>query len=157
MREYLFSVMGAAFVSSLILLILPDSAKGKKQVGTIISLAIICTVASPLSGLSFDGLGEIFSSVNDGAGATDAEDIYYGQLTELGCRELERLLGERISDAFSLSPGEFSVTVEAQEKEGQFVPTRVAVGLYGMAVFADPYAIEDFVSSLAGCDCDTYY
>ena len=157
MREYLFSVIGASFAASLIMLILPDRAKGKKQLGVIISLSLICTVTSPLAGLSLDGLGDIISSLTDGADVSDAEGIYYAQLTKLGCEELEGLLTERISNAFSLSPDHIDVTVEAEEREGQFVPVRVAVGLYGMAIFTDPYALEDFVSSLVGCDCDTYY
>lgn len=157
MREYLFSVIGASFAASLILLVLPDKAKGKKGVCAIISLSVICAVASPISGLSLDGLGDIISSVTDGADASDAEDIYYTQLIKLGCKELEGLLTERITNAFSLSPEDVDVTVEAEEREGQFVPVRVAVGLRGMAIFADPYDLEDFVSSLVGCDCDTYY
>lgn len=158
MKEYLFSVLGASLVAVAVIHILPDGAKSAKQLRLLVSLALVCAVAAPISGLTVDGISEFFSSVTEsGRVNVDAEEKYYSSLTEMSAAELELLLQARISSELSLNARDLAVTVEAEEREGVFCPTRVAVGLSGAAVFADPYAIEELVESLVDCDCDTYY
>lgn len=158
MKEYLFSVLGASLVAVAVIHILPDGAKSAKQLRLLVSLALLCTVAAPISGLTVDGVAEFFSSVTEsGRVNVGAEEKYYSALTKTSATELESLLQSRISSELSLSKEDLAVTVEAEERDGVFCPTRVAVGLSGAAIFADPYAIEELVESLVGCDCDTYY
>ncbi|MBQ8388023.1 MAG: hypothetical protein IJX46_03775 [Clostridia bacterium] len=158
MKEYLFSVLGASLATVAVIHLLPDGAKSTKQLKLLVSLALLCTVAAPLSGLTVDGVSDFFSSITEsGRVDTDAEEKYYSALTELSSAELESLLRTRISSELSLNAHDLTVTVEAEERDGVFYPTRVAVGLSGAAIFADPYEIEELVESLVGCDCDTYY
>ena len=158
MKEYLFSVLGASLAAVAVIHLLPDGAKSAKQLRLLVSLALLCTVAAPLSSLTVDGVSDFFSSITEsGRVDTGAEEKYYSALTELSSAELESLLRTRISSELSLNAHDLTVTVEAEERDGVFCPTRVAVGLSGAAIFADPYEIEELVESLVGCDCDTYY
>jgi hypothetical protein len=157
-REYLFSVLGAALSSSVILLLLPERAASGKFMKLLVSLAVICTVAAPITLATEGTVGDFFFSFTEGVrGDSSAEEKYYDILTNLGEAELERLLTERISEDLSLKAGDISVKVEADEADGVFCPTRVTVGISGMAVFTDPREIEELVEGLVGCDCDTYY
>lgn len=158
MKEYLFSVLGASLAAVAVIHLLPEGAKSTKQLRLLVSLTLLCTVAAPLGDFTVDGVAEFFSSVTEsGRIDTDAEEKYYAALTEMSAAELESVLRSRISSELALSERDLTVTVEAEERDGVFCPTRVAVGLSGTAVFADPYAIEELVESLVGCHCDTYY
>lgn len=158
MKEYIFSVLGASLAAAAVIRLLPDNAKSAKQLRLLASLAIVCTVAAPLGGLTVDGVADFFSSITESVRTeTDAEEKYYAALIKMSTAELESVLRARISSELSLSEDDLTVTVEAEEREGVFYPTRVAVGLSGAAVLANPYRIEELVESLVGCDCDTYY
>ena len=158
MREYIFTVLGAALVAGAVMLILPQNAKCARQVKLIVSLCVTCAVSAPLAALAGADVTDFLGSLTFGAyGESGAEEIYYGVLTELGASELEELLTARICENFGLRQVDLNVTVEACGDGGSFRPTRVAVGLSGAAVLTDPYEIEEYVTSLVGCTCETYW
>ena len=78
-------------------------------------------------------------------------------LTDICERELEKRLEDLICEKFSIGADDIEITVEAHEENGTLTLDRVAVGLYRAAVLKDPYEIEEYVSELVGCACETYY
>ena len=125
----------------------------------LVSLAVICVIVNPFGNLSGKvEISDFFSSLipENGAGS-GAEEKYYGVLTDIGERELEKRLHDLLCEKFSLNGDDIEITVEAHEENGTLTLDRVAVGLYRAAAFKDPYEIEEYVSELVGCACETYY
>ena len=158
MKEYIFSLIGASLIAGIVSLFLPEGSSNSKAVKMLAALCVISVLAAPLSGASCDGdLSGIFDPILESTPQLGAEDEYYGILTELGQKELEKKLTELICENFSIDENNISVSVEALADGGEFSVRRVAIGLHGAAVFCNPYDIEEFVTSLVGVDCDTYY
>lgn len=158
MKEYMFSLIGASLIAGIVSLFLPEGSANSRVVKMLAALCVISALAVPLSGASCDGnVSGIFDSILESTSDLGAEDKYYGILTELGRDELEKKLTELICEKFSVDENNISVSVEALADGGEFSVRRVAIGLRGVAVFCDPYDIEEFVTSLVGVDCDTYY
>ena len=159
MREYIFSIIGASVITAVITLFLPEGGDVSKHVKLLASLAVLCMIAAPVTELSgLWDIGGFFDSLtNVETGDSEAENKYYDVLTEMGSAELEKKLSELVCEKFSIDTKDIKIDVEASEREGVFCVDRVAVGLFGAAVLKSPYEIEEYISSLVGCDCDTYY
>jgi hypothetical protein len=157
-REYIFSVIGAALIVTAVSLFLPEGGISK-YVRLLASFCALCTIVSPAFGLA-SGL-DIFSLVDliteDDSAMLDAEKKYYDILTELQKEELEIALSELVCEKFGIKKDDIKINVDAREKDGVFCAERVRVGLFFGAVIKNPYDIENYVESLVGCDCDTYY
>ncbi len=158
MKEYIFSVIGAALVAGVVSLLLPEGSGNSRVVRMLAALCVLCALAAPLSGKACDGdLTGIFEDILNTVPEDGAEDKYYEILTGIGRAELEKKLSELICREFSANESDITVTVEAVEADGVFAVRRVRVGLRAAAIFLDPYELEDFVEGLVGADCDTYY
>ncbi len=146
-------------ISAVIMLFLPDGSESSKYVKLLASLSVLCAIAAPLGSFSLgNGAEGIFDQLLEGVGDDHgAEEKYYGVLVGIGSEELEKKLCELVCDKFLIEKENIKIDVEASEKEGVFCVDRVTVGLSGAAVFKDPYDIEEYIGSLVGCDCDTYY
>ena len=158
MREYIFSIIGASLIAAVITLFLPEGKDISKYVKLLVSLAVICVIVNPFENAS-GGLtiSEWFSALIPNVEESAAQDKYYGVLTDIGERELEKRLEDLICEKFSIGADDIEITVEAHEENGTLTLDRVAVGLYRAAVLKDPYEIEEYVSELVGCACETYY
>ena len=156
MREYIFSIIGASLIAAVITLFLPEGREISKYVKLLVSLAVICVIANPFGNSSGKlEISEFFSSLIPEQ-SVGGEEKYYGVLTDIGERELEKKLQTLICEKFSISADDIEITVEAHEENGVLTLDRVAVGLYRAAVLKNPYEIEEYVSELVGCDCETY-
>ncbi len=158
MKEYIFTLIGAALISSVVGLLLPEGAAGSKYVKLVAALCVLGALAAPIADISCEDMSGIFDPIIDGADEkNDAEDRYFGTLTELGAEELKKRLTELLCEKFSIDPADIEVGVEAEERDGSFAVTRVTVGLFRAAILRDPYKIEEYVQSLVDADCDVYY
>ena len=158
MGEYIFSVIGAAFIASAVLLFLPEGNFGK-YVKLAASLCVLAFMISPLADvfLSFDADSLADSLISDTEDGALAEDKYFEALAVLGRDELKSALYELICEKFNIAEENIKIDIEAGEKDGVFCVERVKVGLFGAAVLKDPEEIEEYVKKLVGRDCDIYY
>ena len=82
MREYIFSIIGAALIAAVITLFLPDGKDISKYVKLLVSLAVICVIVNPFGNLSGKvELSDFFSSLIPENAMGGAEEKYYGVLT----------------------------------------------------------------------------
>lgn len=157
MREYIFSIIGASVIAAVVTLFLPEGKEISKYVKLLVSLAVICVIVNPFGNSAGRlEISEWFSSLIPEQ-SEDGEEKYYGVLTEIGERELEKKLCALVCEKFSIAEGDIEITAEAHEENGVLTLDRIAVGLYRAAVLKDPYEIEAYVSELVGCACETYY
>lgn len=158
MKEYIFSIIGAAIVTAVIVLFLPDGELSK-YVRLLASLALVCAIALPSADIiGQNGIDDFLSSLMpDTEGGLDAKKEYYESLTKLTSAELEAELSRRVCKKFGIAEENLELTVIAAEKDGVFCINSVKIGLFGAAVIKNPYDIEAYVQDLTAADCDIYY
>lgn len=158
MKEYIFSVIGAAIVTAVIVLFLPDGELSK-YVRLLASLALVCAIALPSADIfGQNRIDGFFSSlIPETENGLSAEKEYYDSLTKLTAGELEAELSRRVCKKFGIAEENIELTVIAAEKDGVFCINSVKIGLFGTAVIKNPYDIEAYVQDLTAADCDIYY
>ena len=158
MKEYIFSVIGAAIVTAVIVLFLPDGELSK-YVRLLASLALVCAIALPSADIfGQNRIDGFFSSlIPETENVLSAEKEYYDSLTKLTAGELEAELSHRVCKKFGIAEENIELTVIAEEKDGVFCINSVKIGLFGTAVIKNPYDIEAYVEELTAADCDIYY
>lgn len=162
-REYLLTVVLTAFVCGLAELLLPDGEEGSgRAFGLLASLLVLCVIIAPISRLTADGMDEIKSYADaffDGlSGEIPDESTYRTQLMACilssGEADAERAVSQQIAHRFALSADELQVRLAWSAEDAETVRlSGVTVLLSGAAVFADPYAIEDYLEMLFGVEC----
>lgn len=159
MRSYLLSVFLISVALSVVSLLSPEGEKGgmAKHLRLLTSLLLICVLIAPLGGL-IRGLrdwteGDFFLPGLEG----DLEEDYQNELQESlddASRDyFTQTLTRTLEEKFSIATGQIRCKVFWNENGN--APERVTVILSGGAIWKDPAQIEEFVTSLLGCPCQT--
>lgn len=158
MREYLMSVIGAALIAGVISVIVPTgNGEGLKKYVTLIgSLCVLCVLLSPLTSVL-----EFMSDLSDGDIAewfNESEKEYSGKyyefLMSVGKDNVEDGISVLLFDTFGIPENESSVIAVVSERDGELIIVSVSITLTGKSVLKDPYAIEKYISTLLGCECN---
>ena len=157
MREYLMSVICAAITVGIISVLVPEGEGGglRRHVGLIGALCVVAILISPAQHLLefLGGLSEGDWRVDTEQGVEQYEAEYSKYLASLGERELADGLAKLICEKFDISSEQCHVNAKIGQYDGQAVAEQITVILSGTALLRDPYAIEEFVSELLGCEC----
>lgn len=151
MRAYLLSLLGVALAVTLVDLLVPE--RGKSAVRLLSALILLCVIAAPLP-KAFRAVRDY--TLPDSTGELQAK--YEKKLQEAmdfaSKTYLVQTITSLICTQFDLNDQQVRCKVVWQAGEAA-VPERITVILSGSAIWKDPEEIENFVSKLVGCPCDT--
>lgn len=157
MKEYLFTVIAAAMITSVVSILSPSGERGglSKHVGLLTALFLVCVLASPIKDTVeqlrswADGDLPLLDSVQkeDFEGITDtAADL-------ASKRYFAQMLTETLQTQFDLKDETVRCVVQWKETDGKATPTGVTVILSGNGIWQDPHEIEEYVKALLDCPC----
>ena len=161
MGTYLISLIAAALVASLVGILTPEGERGgiARHMRLLIALVLLCTLIAPIK--------ETITSLMDFAGGESplpeigdvGEEDYQKELEEAmsisSKTYLIQLLTQALEREFSITSGEVRCAVRWSDGGSEARPTLVTVILSGRAIWCDPTPIEQYVTSLFGCECVT--
>ena len=156
MKAYLITLLGAAVLAAAVGILAPEGSNGGvgRHVRLLSSLVVLCVIAAPLpralAGIrSFSiGLSEKTADMEQSFGSRSQD-----ALNGASHAYLAQALRANIAETFSLRQEE--VTCAIRWEEGGERPASVTLILSGSARFHDPHELEQYVSDLLGCPCDT--
>lgn len=156
MKSYLYALLLVSLATAIAGILSPEGEKGGilKQVRLLSALLLISVLILPIkSGISY--LSSLQSGETPLPNWADAPENGKEELQErldLVSKEyFATALAERLEREFSIAAGEVRCIVRWDVDS----PSLVTVVLSGKAIWKDPEVIENFVSSLLGCDCQT--
>ncbi len=161
MKAYLITVFASVLLVSLILLLAPSGKRGLgEHLRLLAALFLVTVIVSPLTPLisSLSRLPELGGSILDSLPTDDeeeAKDKWQATLDGASMEYFEQRLTQELCDRFSIDPSFLRTRVKWKETDGALSPELVTVYLSGSAVWKDTKAIEDHVTSLLSCPCQT--
>ncbi|MBQ8432209.1 MAG: hypothetical protein IJX28_04930 [Clostridia bacterium] len=161
MSSFLYSLVLLALSLGLAELLRPGKEKTTpgNPVKILCSLLLLCALASPLTSLlsrlvqwKEQGVQSLLPDVTTSQPPAQALEQALEQTSKA---YFTQLLTQTLENEFSIPTGQVRCTVEWTETDGSLRPSRVTVILSGSAVWKDPHAMEDFVSMLLNCECQS--
>ena len=156
MEGYILGLVGAAAVVGIVESLVPPNAKTKRYVQLVTALCMVCLIVKPLASVASvlpdfftEAIGEVTG--DEQAARGEYEAILEGEITETVRNELVAAIGARLTERFRVTRCEVGVSLE--RVDGELRVGQVVVTLMGKDIFKDPYAIEDYLSDLLGCEC----
>ena len=157
-KTYLLSIFATALLITVVDILAPSSAGSglSKYLKLVLSFVFVCVLISPTVSfaehlLKFAngnwefGVEEDVENhyANELQNALDnsSKDYFAGMLTQTLCKE------------FEIADGDLRVRVEWSGEGEELRPEKVTVILSGKAIWKNPAKIEEYVTSLLGCDC----
>ena len=160
MKDYLFSILAASLVVSLIGILSPGG-KGNgigKHLKLLTALFLIAVLISPIRAgmeriIAFTN-GELsFPGLEQPAPPDYREDMDQA-LQSASKLYVNQLLTQTLQREFSVTEGEIRCHILWDDtKAGELTPIRVTVVLSGKAIWKDPAPIKELVTTLFGCEC----
>lgn len=169
MKNYLISVITVAICASLAGYMTVDNDKGgngiSKDLRMLSSICILLAVILPLSPL-ISNIGDISAKLEstleilkfktiEGADKEKYEKIFNSQLLDISVSEAENTVRDLIVQKFNISDEDcfIEITLNGNSDREQYFE-KITVTLRGQAIWNDPYAIEEYIESTIGCECD---
>jgi hypothetical protein len=159
MKEYVISIIVVSIIGSVVSVIAPEGEGGglSRHVRLAVGVCIILVCFAPTV-RAVEWLGEFdIGSVlpDDGENAEQYESIFDRAYSEAEIDNLCEGIKSVVAQKFGLDPLSFKVSVRLNGDEGEKSLSRVTLTLYGSAIWADTGAIEEYLSSLLGCEIIT--
>lgn len=157
MKSYLYALLLVALATALVGILSPDGEKGGmgKHLRLLSSLLLICVLIAPLkSGISYLlewSRGEI---PIPGLKEPDPEGdrLQFQEQMDNASREYVcQMLTQDLEQEFSIPTGDVRCMIQWNGD----TPTLVTVVLSGSAIWKDPEVIEEYVSALLDCPCQS--
>ena len=161
MKDYLLTLIAAALIAALVGILSPDGERGgiAKHLKLLTALFLICVLISPLCGILTDLKSLMDGTLSIPNLTPDTEDDYRQQMDAALDAATESyftdMLTQTLESQFSIAKGDIDCRVDWTRDGDQITPRRVTVILSGKAIWKDPKPIEEFVSELLGCECQT--
>lgn len=157
MKSYLYALLLVALATALVGILSPDREKGGmgKHLRLLSSLLLICVLIAPLkSGIASLlewSRGEI-SIPGLETPDPEVDRLQFQEQLDDATREYVcQMLTQTIEQEFSIPTGEARCMIRW---DGD-TPTLVTVVLSGSAIWKDPEVIENYVSALLDCPCQS--
>ncbi len=158
MKSYLISLLGAALLAAAIGILTPEGTSGGigKHVRLITSLVILCVIALPLP-RALARLRELPSEIGgwESGGETSFEARSHDALDEASRAYFAQSLTAHLAEKFSLNQTDLTCAIRWEQNDEESKPLNVTLILSGGARWRDPHELEQYVSDLLGCPCDT--
>lgn len=169
MKNYLISVVTVALCSSLAgyMAVERDGGGIGKDLRMLGAICIILSIILPLSPVLSD-IGDISdklesmleilrfgnAEMSESEASEEYEKIFNSQLIKSSVNEVQNSLKDLISQKFSIEKEDCHVEIVLGDGEdGEIYTENVIITLKGQAVWKDPYAIEEYITSLIKCNC----
>ena len=153
MEQYIISVIAVGIIGSIVSVLSPEGEGGgiKKYVNLIIGLSVTLVCISPItSALDFINNLDLNTQVSDDSEVKyEYESIFNSSYTAAEVYNLKVGIKSALCDKFSISDDECEISVTLDDK-GEL--RRVLVTLYGSAIWRDGDEIEEYLTSLLGCE-----
>ena len=159
MKEYIISVITVAVVGSVVSVLSPEGEGGgiARHTRLLFGLCVIFVCFSPIKDaiiwmreLDIDAI-----LPEEEQNASEYESIFNGTYAEVEVDNLKEGIKGVIEDKFGLDPLCVEVSVKLSEQGDVRILERVVITLYGSAIWADTGRIEQYLSSLLGCEIVT--
>ena len=160
MTEYLLTLIGISTLISVIGMIAPQ--KSKKYTRLVCALCLVCVILRPLPSI-FDT--ELFSvldleDIENGDADSSKEfyaEIYNNTIRDASTEKISNGLKDIMVKDLELPYGEFEVSVDIDDSNGNIVVKQTTVILRSGAVSRDPHAIVSYLEEMLGCKCEIIY
>lgn len=162
--EYLIHVVSAVVAGTLAELLPPDGEEGSgRMLKLLVSLLILCVIALPLLELLSGAPDALLGQIEDYFDALEEDgqtvyDEYAAQTMEYiraeSADQAEIELAALLASHFDISRENIQVEITLSSGEEGISLKKVTVLLSGSAVFADPYAIEEYLAVLFGSETE---
>ncbi len=155
-KEYFLCVIIAAVAAGLIGILAPDGNGVGKYVRFAASLAVIAAVCTPLR----PAVEYLYAlSETDVSAVIDDELEKYTErtnqlITEQSTAIVCETIKTELSEEFDIPLHECEIILDTEEESGEIRLIKVTVVLSGYSMWKDPKEIKNFVSDLAGCECE---
>ncbi len=158
MKDYLIALAGAAIVIAIVGILAPEGEKGglSKHLKLFTALLLALTLISPVVAL-IDGVrgaltGEIAFPWEKHEETVEPEELQ-NVLDGASADYVTDMLTQSVETQFKIPQGEVRCTIEWDPAGEDWKPVRATVILSGASIWRDPAELEDFVTSLLGCEC----
>lgn len=157
MKDYLYALLTVSLAAALAGILSPEGEKGGilKHIRLLSALLLICVLILPLqSGISYlIALQEEKIALPEWleAPVESSQPELQEQLDQLSKEYFSQTLTARLEAQFAIATGEVRCIVKWENDS----PVLITVVLSGKAIWKDPEAIENFVSGLVGCECQS--
>lgn len=156
MRQYVMNVVGVAILAGVVDQLLSEKGKLRGQVRLLCGLCLLLVMIAPigralaaLPNLFEDGMAAIENAESE---AGEYDKILEGTVKEAVRQELASALTQKLAKEFGVNAETVRVGISFENGEPLRLK-RVLVTLTGKDIFRNPYAIEESLSSLLGCEC----
>ena len=161
MKQYVITVMAASIVGAIITMLAPSGERGgpASHVRLSVGLVLILVCISPLLNLVRE-LREIdVTDIVGEYGESDKEEyesIFHESYSAAEIENLKSGIKSILKEKFKIAEDECHVSVISEQGEdGQRRLRRVFINLYGRAILKNTDEIEEYLSSLFGCEIVT--
>ena len=158
MKTYLLSLLGAAFLAAAIGILSPDGTNGGigKHIRLLSALVLVCVIAVPLP-RAISELRERLSDLTENT--SDMEESFDARsrdaLDNASRAYFANALTTHLAEKFALRQDELRCAILWEETDGEVRPAAVTLILTGSARWHDPHELEQYLTDLLGCPCDT--
>lgn len=155
MKAYILTIFATALIMTVVDILAPNGATARhlKLLGT---LVFVCVLISPTVSLA-QKLQDFANGEWETKFEGEIEDHYSSELQnaldDASFAYFEEMLAQTICKEFGIDAENLRVRVDWGGKGDSLRPQKVTVILSGKAIWKDPAKMEEFVSSLLGCDC----
>ncbi|MBE6662382.1 MAG: hypothetical protein E7606_03760 [Ruminococcaceae bacterium] len=153
MGSYILNVVCVAFCVGLLEEILPAEYGAKAYVRLLTGLCLLLVMLSPVGKLLEalpDALDEYAAIEEEADGSY--EDILRDSLGEVVQGEIAAAVKRDLASRFGVKNERTEVGVMLTEGK-ELAVERLVITLYGVDIFKDPYAIEEYFARLLSCEC----
>ena len=157
-KAYVLSIFATALLITVVDILAPTGSNSglSKYLKFVMSLVFVCILISPTISLANRFL-EIANGDWELNIEGDVEDYYSSELQDAldnaSKDYFEDMLTLTLCKEFDILEDDLRVRVEWTSENENLHPKKVTIILSGKAIWKNPANIEEYVSSLLGCDC----
>ncbi len=154
----MLSIFATALLITVVDILAPTGTGGglSRNLKLVTSLVFVCILISPTISLT-QKLRDFANGEWELEIEGDIEDHYSSQLQNAldsaSLEYFEGMLKKTLCEQFTIAEDDLRVRVEWVGEGEDLRPKKVTVILSGKAIWKDPAKIEEYVTSLLGCDC----
>ena len=155
-KAYIISIFATALLITVVDILAPTGGGLSKHFKLVTSLVFVCILISPTLSLA-EKLTDFANGDWQFEIEGDVEDHYakklQNALDEASKDYFSDMLKQTLCQEFEIGEDDLRVRVEWNSEGESLRPDMVTVILSGAAIWKNPAKIEEYVSSLLGCDC----
>lgn len=161
MKQYVFTVMAVSVIGAIITMLVPQGERGglsshvRLSVGLVLILVCLSPFINLVKGLREIDLSDIIGGYEE-SNKDDYESIFRESYSAAEIENLKSGIKSILKEKFEISEDECRVSVISEQNEdGQRRLRRIFINLYGRAILKNTDEIEEYLSSLFGCETVT--